>query len=143
MGFIDVTCAKCQREFRALEAERRRGWGRFCSTSCRSSFHLRGKRSNNWRGGKTKIGSGHILVHAPADPHADKKGYALEHRVVAAEHRGRALLPHEIVHHINGDPADNRPDNLQVMTQSEHMRLHNRIQRQGNRLGQRTVPIGS
>jgi hypothetical protein len=29
-----------------------------------------------------------------------------------------------VVHHIDGNGHNNNPDNLQVMTQSEHMRLH-------------------
>lgn len=37
---------------------------------------------------------------------------------------GRLLEPDEIVHHKNEDPSDNRPENLEVMTQAEHIRLH-------------------
>ncbi len=40
--------------------------------------------------------------------------YMLEHRVVMARHLNRALDPYETVHHINGDRADNRIDNLQM-----------------------------
>lgn len=37
---------------------------------------------------------------------------------------GRALTSDEVVHHINGDKRDNRPENLQLMSRSEHMLEH-------------------
>lgn len=48
-----------------------------------------------------------------------------EHRVIAAEKLGRRLEKGEIVHHLNGDKIDNRPENLVVMTASTHMSLKN------------------
>ena len=30
----------------------------------------------------------------------------------------------KIIHHINGDHSDNRPENLKEMSQSEHFKLH-------------------
>ncbi len=47
-----------------------------------------------------------------------------EHRIVAEQMLGRTLEPGEIVHHINHDTLDNRPENLRVMTAGEHTILH-------------------
>lgn len=37
---------------------------------------------------------------------------------------GRSLETDEHVHHVNGDRADNRPENLAVYTNDEHQQLH-------------------
>jgi hypothetical protein len=37
---------------------------------------------------------------------------------------GRKLSPNEVVHHKNEDYTDDRIENLEVMTRSEHMKLH-------------------
>jgi hypothetical protein len=47
-----------------------------------------------------------------------------EHRVVIEEYLGRPLRGDEHVHHINGDPSDNRLENLRVVSVAEHHQTH-------------------
>ena len=61
----------------------------------------------------------------PKHPKANSKGLYPLHRVLVEIKLGRLLLENEDVHHINEDKEDNRIENLQVFTKSEHAKLHN------------------
>jgi len=67
---------------------------------------------------------GYMLIRCPEYPGASINKYALEHRFVMANHLGRCLSPDEFVHHINDDRTDNRIENLELTTNSEHMKYH-------------------
>lgn len=47
-----------------------------------------------------------------------------QHRLIYEEHHG-VILPRDwVVHHINGDPLDNRVENLEALSRSEHPSRH-------------------
>lgn len=73
--------------------------------------------------GRTKAAiknkDGYMRMYMPEHPNAYKNGYILEHTVVMSEHLGRPLLPHENVHHKNGQRDDNRIENLELWSKSQ------------------------
>ena len=85
---------------------------------------LTGKRSRGWKGGSIISGHGYKKVFMPEHPNA-VNGYVLEHRMVAERMIGRLLTEDEVVHHKNCIRDDNRPENLLVMSNSDHCKLHN------------------
>ena len=68
------------------------------------------------------------MVLRPEHPRADVKGYVREHILIAEKTLEKPLPEGAIVHHSNGNRADNLPENL-VICQDEayHKFLHKRI----------------
>jgi len=89
-----------------------------------------GELSHNWKGGKVRNSQGYILVFH-SEPHAYKnKGsqYVREHVLVMEKILGRPLKHPEMIHHKNGIPHDNRPQNLQLMSGPfEHNTLEQKL----------------
>ena len=84
----------------------------------------RGKASHNWKGGREITKAGYIRLWI------SRNERVLEHRLVMEQHLGRKLSNHEVVHHINGNNADNRLENLELTTLSKDIRRHN-LRRKG------------
>ncbi len=81
------------------------------------------EKNHFWKGGRCVDADGYILVKADDHPHCDNRGYVREHRLVMEKELGRYLLPTEVVHHRDKDPANNDPDNLRVFqTNADHLR---------------------
>lgn len=108
-----------------------------------------GENHPNWKGGRYPNPDGYILMQLEPDsayyPMANDRGYILEHRLVVARHLGRCLLDSEIVHHINGNKADNRIGNLEllpnnashlpyIMLQQQVMKLEQQIREQDDEI---------
>lgn len=66
---------------------------------------------------------GYRLIWAPDHPDAHS-GRVYEHRLVAEQKIGRRLTRHDIVHHLNEDRSDNRPENLEVLSKAAHQFHH-------------------
>lgn len=46
------------------------------------------------------------------------------HRYIMELHLKRELLPHEIVHHIDGDKWNNAISNLELTNRKDHVKMH-------------------
>lgn len=100
---IKIHCHECKTPI--LISPSRLGRTKFCNKDCYSKAQKTPKRLPYKR-----ISINGIRVH--------------EHRYIMEVFMKRKLLPSEHVHHINGDPLDNRIENLELLSISEHTRRH-------------------
>ena len=90
----------------------------------RHGNHAKGAKCRRWNQGRMIGSQGYVKLRlGRGHPLADANGYAREHIVVLAA-AGVTLGPDEVVHHRNGDRCDNRIENLEVTTRTEHGRIH-------------------
>lgn len=127
---IAQTCVVCGRRFHVQKAvatnKNRPGQGTCCSSECANV--VRSQKLKKPLGGRYISAQGYVMIRIERrwrnGQSASTHPYNAEHRIVMEEHLGRRLEPWEHVHHVNGDKADNRLENLQLLTNSEHQRLH-------------------
>lgn len=77
-----------------------------------------GNKNFNWRGGTRHVNAcGYVVIWTP-------DGKKLEHRHIMERSIGRKLASNEHVHHKNGNKTDNRIENLEIISDVEHGRMH-------------------
>jgi len=103
-----------------------RGEHKYCSPECSSAArkkYLSIPECLESASRKLDKKIGYVRVYCPMHPEANTWGYVYEHRLIMEGVIGRHLRKDEHIHHINGKRWDNGPENLKIMSPSEHSRL--------------------
>jgi len=98
----NVICDWCGSAFMKKQSDIARSKHNFCSEKCSAAY-------TRWSGtsGRAALLDGTAI-----------------HRVIAEEVLGRKLKPDEEVHHIDFNHHNNRIENLQILSKSEHSKIH-------------------
>ncbi len=117
--YVKLPCSVCGEDCFAISYKVARGMKAICGQACN------GARKTEVHTGLKHKQNGYIVVHRPDHPMASSAGKLLEHRLVMAEHLGRMLEPHEVVHHKDSNRSNNAIENLELLSgHKEHAAVH-------------------
>lgn len=95
---------------------------RSCSVIRLNSGRL-AQAAYNWQGGQIKR-NGYIFIRRPEHPNAIMGGYVKRARLILEHEMGGYIDEALQIHHINKVKDDDQLENLQLLSRSEHRRLH-------------------
>lgn len=125
-AYSNRKCKRCKKQFLSIRRKDRYGkiyWSMFCSLKCSYKYQV-GKNAASYLSGRYITDNGYVRVLHHEHQNSISTGYVLEHRLVMSSFLGRPLRKKELVHHKNHIKTDNRLENLEILTPSEHMSLH-------------------
>lgn len=126
---VIIVCGHCFVEFDARAKNPGKGIQRmkamkYCSRGCmakhRAITHNQ-EAHHAWRGGVVNDRGYRRTNNYKGNGHRELK---MEHIAIMEQHIGRKLNNDEVVHHKDRNRANNDIDNLQLVTRSEHSKLH-------------------
>lgn len=106
-------------------------WGKHHSKATKEKISLAhrgqfGILHPTWKGGKSKC-KGRFLILRQDHPRARLNGYVSKSRLIMEEILRRYLKKEEVIHHVNNDIGDDRPENLKLFaSQAEHISFHHK-----------------
>lgn len=131
---MNKICPTCKKIFYKKTSDSKKYWKvkKYCSIICSGTLYKKGEKPrrkeeymrgrfkelhHGWKGGRRIDKNGYVIVYV------SKQKYEYEHRLVMERILGRKLQDGEVVHHINHNRQDNRPENLELFMKKEHDKM--------------------
>lgn len=128
--YILLKCDNCGKIFERLKVSYL-GDKAFCSIACAKFFTSKRMSDYNLNHNKDamtlerRLKLSRIKRKMPQERSSYEKYLGKHyHRYIMEQYLGRKLRVDEVVHHIDGDKQNNTLENLQVVSRSEHSRIH-------------------
>lgn len=105
--------------FKLSQLRKYKGGGKFCSRNCHYSYYRENQKEH-----PLYKPNGFIEKSGYRRIRNDEGKETREHRYLMEKYLGRKLKKTEHVHHINHNKSDNRLENLEVLSESDHHKKH-------------------
>lgn len=148
---LNCTCSVCGKKYHMKQSHIDKYGSKYCSIECHKKakeqymkgelnhqYGLKGDKNASWKSDERISYYGYKLIRQLDHPFANCDGFVFEHRLVAEKYLLndencviidgiKYLSPDFIVHHIDFDRLNNSKDNLIVMSESEHAKIHRKL----------------